>query len=320
MIKLNILIIINLIIKVLIILIPVLLGVAFLTLGERKLLGYSQNRKGPNIIGFQGLFQPLADGAKLFFKEFIVPNHVSMIIYLFSPTLALILGLIVWVILPLGQQKFILDNYLSLLLIIAIGSIGVYAILMSGWGSNSKYAFLGALRATAQMISYEVSLGLILMTVVILSCSFDFYQINLIQKIKWWFCLPLLPAAFMFLISGIAETNRAPFDLTEGESELVSGFNIEYPGMTFALFFLAEYAHIIFTGFIFIILFIGGWGLNYFGSIILCLKSSFIILSFVWIRTSFPRFRYDQLMHLIWKSFLPTIIFFIILLVILLFF
>ena len=301
------------IVKILIVIIPVLIGVAYLTLAERKFLGYSQNRKGPNIVGIYGLLQPLADGAKLFMKETIVPNHVSLVIYIFSPVLALILGLIVWVILPIGKQQFIIDFYLGLLIVLAFGSIGVYAILMSGWGSNSKYAFLGALRATAQMISYEVSLGLILMTVIILSSSFDFNIINNSQNSFNFFVLALLPAGFMYLISGIAETNRAPFDLTEGESELVSGFNIEYPGMTFALFFLAEYAHIIFTGFIFSVLFIGGWSWYLSFNIILGLKASFFIMFFVWVRTSFPRFRYDQLMHLIWKSFLPYSLFFIVL-------
>lgn len=296
-------------IKIIILIIPVLIGVAYLTLAERKFLGYSQSRKGPNIIGIFGLLQPLADGAKLFMKETLIPNHVSLILYLFSPVLALLLGLLVWVILPIGKQQFIIDFYLGLLLILALGSIGVYAILMSGWGSNSKYAFLGALRATAQMISYEVSLGLILMNILIISTTFEFNLINFCQEYYNIFLFSLLPAAFMFLISNIAETNRAPFDLTEGESELVSGFNIEYPGMTFALFFLAEYAHIIFIGFIFSLLFLGGWTDKISLNIIFCIKSSFIIMFFVWIRTSFPRIRYDQLMTLIWKSFLPFSIF-----------
>lgn len=299
--------------KILLIVVPVLIAVAYLTLAERKFLGYSQNRKGPNIVGLYGLLQPLADGAKLFMKETIIPNHVSLVIYLFSPVLALILGLLVWCILPLGNQNFFTDNFMSLVVVLALGSIGVYAILMSGWGSNSKYAFIGSLRAAAQMISYEVSLGLILMGLIIISNSVDFLEIINSQIIFGWLLVPLLPAGFMYLVSGVAETNRAPFDLTEGESELVSGFNIEYPGMTFALFFLAEYAHIIFTGFIFSILFLGGWLGNFPAFMNLSLKASFIVMFFIWIRTSFPRFRYDQLMHLIWKSYLPSSLFFIIL-------
>lgn len=300
-------------IKTLIIIIPILIGVAYLTLAERKFLGYSQNRKGPNIVGLYGILQPLADGAKLFLKETIIPNHVSLIIYLFSPVLALILGLLVWFILPLGEQQFFTDSFLSLIIILALGSIGVYAILMSGWGSNSKYAFIGSLRAAAQMISYEVSLGLILMNIILLSYSLDLIKLIEIQEICCLFCLSFLPASFMYLISGIAETNRAPFDLTEGESELVSGFNIEYPGMTFALFFLAEYAHIIFTGYLFSLLFLGGWIGLLLPLFNLSIKSIFIIIFFVWIRTSFPRIRYDQLMHLIWKNYLPFSLFFIIL-------
>ena len=307
------------ILKSLFIILPILISVAYLTLAERKFLGYSQNRKGPNIIGIYGIIQPLADGAKLFLKEVIIPNHVSLFLYLFSPILALFLGLIVWFVLPLGKQQFIMDFFLGLLLILALSSLGVYSLLMSGWGSNSKYAFLGALRATAQMISYEVSLGLIIMSVIIITSTFNFNNIINLQYHFNWFLLSLYPAAFMFLVSNIAETNRAPFDLTEGESELVSGFNIEYPGMIFALFFLAEYAHIIFVGFIFSILFLGGWSFNFNFNFFLCFKACFIIMSFIWIRTSFPRFRYDQLMHLAWKTFLPFSLFLIIIVVSLIF-
>ena len=303
MIKLNFFILFLEIFKTIIILIPVLVSVAYLTLAERKILGYSQNRKGPNIIGLYGLLQPLADGAKLFLKEIIIPNHVSIIIYLFSPILSLILGLIVWTIIPLGgSNNFVNETNLSLLIILALSSIGIYSILMSGWGSNSKYAFLGSLRATAQMISYEVSLGLILLPLIIISFSFNFLKIVEIQIKSSWFLL-IIPCSFMFFISLIAETNRAPFDLTEGESELVSGFNIEYPGMIFALFFLAEYSHIIFNSVIFILLFTGGWFLKI--KFLFFLKILSIIFFFIWIRSSYPRFRYDHLMHLNWKTFLP---------------
>lgn len=301
------------IIKTLSVIVPVLIGVAYLTLAERKFLGYSQNRKGPNVIGFYGLLQPLADGAKLFLKETIIPNHVSLFIYLFSPILALIVALVVWCVLPLGVYSVLTDCQLSVLFFLSLNSIGVYAILMSGWGSNSKYAFLGSLRAAAQMISYEVALGLILISLILSTSTLNFLLWVKVQKFQGIFLFPLALIAFMYLVCCVAETNRAPFDLTEGESELVSGFNVEYPGMTFALFFLAEYAHIIFTGFLFSIVFLGGYSETFNWAVSLSFKSCFIVVFFIWLRTSFPRFRYDQLMHLVWKSFLPLTLFMIIL-------
>ena len=293
------------VIKFLIIAVPVLVSVAYLTLAERKIIGYSQTRKGPNVVGIYGLLQPLADGVKLFSKEMLIPNHVSVFLYFFSPILALTLGLAVWGLMPLNSYSMASDINLGILMIFALSSIGVYAILMSGWSSNSKYAFMGALRAAAQMISYEVSIGLIIISVILCSGSMNLLNIISAQEQTTWFILPLLPAAFMFFISCLAETNRAPFDLTEGESELVSGYNVEYSSMTFALFFLAEYAHIIFMSFLFALIFLGGWSFLGSSPLVFFLKGTFIVFLFVWVRTSFPRLRYDQLMSLLWKSYLP---------------
>lgn len=267
-----------------------LISIAYLTLAERKILGYTQSRKGPNVVGIYGILQPLADGVKLFSKEIIIPNHVNIYLYFFSPILALTLSLCIWAIIPIYNS--VININLGILAIFALGGIGVYPILMSGWSSNSKYAFLGSLRAAAQMISYEVCLGLILINVILFSHSFNLYNI-ISQQI--WYIFPLFPAFVMFLISSVAETNRAPFDLTEGESELVSGFNVEYSSMSFALFFLAEYGHIIFASFFIVNLFMGGFIFLYL----------FFIFFFIWIRTSYPRLRYDQLMNLLWKDFLP---------------
>jgi len=295
------------ILKFLILIIPILLSIAYLTLIERKIIGYSQLRKGPNLVGLYGSLQPLADGLKLFSKELLVPSHVDILSYFFSPILALFISLGIWVIIPFESQFNIFNSSLSLLFIFAFGSISIYSILISGWSSNSKYSFLGSIRAAAQMISYEVCLSLILFVVVLTSGSLDLIKIIINQKNSLWFVIPFYLSASVFLISCLAETNRAPFDLTEGESELVSGYNVEYASMSFAYFFLAEYSHIIFMSMLFSCLFLGG------GKISLILKTLSIMFFFVWARASFPRFRYDQLMNLSWKSFLPfslmTIIF-----------
>lgn len=301
------------IIKFIILIVPVLIAVAYLTLAERKILGYSQLRKGPNVVGVYGLLQPLADGVKLFSKEMVVPNHVSLFLYFFAPILALTLSLLVWTLLPLSYSSVMVDLELGLLVIFALSSVNTYAILSSGWSSNSKYAFLGALRAAAQMISYEVSIGLIILSVIICSGSFNLTSIIQSQQQSLWYVIPLLPSSLMFLVSCLAETNRAPFDLTEGESELVSGYNVEYSSMSFALFFLAEYSHIIFSSFLYSILFLGGYStLGFNISLTLFLKTFFIIFFFIWARTSFPRLRYDQLMSLLWKSYLPLSLSFVI--------
>nr|WJJ70241.1 NADH dehydrogenase subunit 1 [Halistemma rubrum] len=294
------------ILKFLFIVVPVLISVAYLTLAERKILGYTQSRKGPNVVGIYGLLQPLADGVKLFCKEIIIPNHVSVTLYLWAPILALTLALTSWSLAPLGNDIVFNNLNLGLLIIFALSTIGVYAILISGWSSNSKYAFLGALRAGAQMISYEVCIGLIIINIILCVGSFNLNNIIIYQKNSIWLIVPLLGAAFMFFICSLAETNRAPFDLTEGESELVSGYNVEYSSMSFALFFLAEYCHIIFMSYLFVILFCGSSKLLFIDiTLILFIKLMIVTFIFIWVRTSYPRLRYDQLMYLLWKTYLP---------------
>nr|AHJ90676.1 NADH dehydrogenase subunit 1 [Cetorhinus maximus]AIU56526.1 NADH dehydrogenase subunit 1 [Cetorhinus maximus] len=285
--------------------IPILLATAFLTLVERKVLGYMQLRKGPNIVGPYGLLQPIADGLKLFTKEPIYPSASSPFLFLATPTMALTLALLMWMPLPLPYS--IINLNLGLLFILAISSLTVYTILGSGWASNSKYALMGALRAVAQTISYEVSLGLILLSMIIFAGGFTLHTFNLTQE-TIWLIIPGWPLALMWYVSTLAETNRVPFDLTEGESELVSGFNIEYAGGSFALFFLAEYTNILLMNTLSVILFMGS---SYnplspeISTLSLMMKATLLTLFFLWIRASYPRFRYDQLMHLVWKNFLP---------------
>lgn len=300
--------------KIFTILVPLLLSIAYLTLAERKVLGYVQCRKGPNVVGVYGLFQPLADGLKLFTKEIIIPNHANLFIYIIAPILSLTLAFIAWGVIPYDKGIVLSDLGVGILYLFAISSISVYAILMSGWSSNSKYAFLGAIRAAAQMISYEVSIGLIIISVILCVGSLNLTFIVVAQK-SIWFIIPLFPVAIMFFVSALAETNRVPFDLTEGESELVSGFNVEYSSMSFALFFLAEYCNIILMSTFGCILFIGGWlsplwinNFVWFGT-----KTAVIIFLFIWIRASYPRIRYDQLMALLWKSYLPLSLAFVVL-------
>nr|YP_009685543.1 NADH dehydrogenase subunit 1 [Raddaella batesii]QDT76452.1 NADH dehydrogenase subunit 1 [Raddaella batesii] len=294
-----------LIINPLIIAIFVLLAVALLTLIERKLLSYMQNRKGPNLEGPYGMVQPIADGVKLFMKEPIWPSTSSPFLFLIMPIIALTLALSMWLPMPLPLP--LADLNLSILFILAFSSLAVYSILGSGWASNSKYALIGAMRAVAQTISYEVSLGLILLSTIILTGGFSLQTFTIAQE-TIWLIFPTWPLAAMWYISTLAETNRAPFDLTEGESELVSGFNVEYAGGPFALFFLAEYANIILMNTLSAILFLGT-SLHYFlpelSSMILMLKTTILTSIFLWVRASYPRFRYDQLMYLIWKNFLP---------------
>nr|YP_009142228.1 NADH dehydrogenase subunit 1 [Scortum barcoo]AKG64491.1 NADH dehydrogenase subunit 1 [Scortum barcoo] len=289
----------------LIYIVPVLLAVAFFTLLERKVLGYMQLRKGPNVVGPYGLLQPIADGVKLFIKEPVRPSTSSPTLFLFTPILALTLALALWTPLPLPYPMA--DLNLGILFILALSSLAVYSILGSGWASNSKYALIGALRAVAQTISYEVSMGLILLCVILFTGGFTLQTFNITQE-SIWLILPAWPLAAMWYISTLAETNRAPFDLTEGESELVSGFNVEYAGGPFALFFLAEYANILLMNTLSATLFLGASHiplLPEFTAINLMTKAAFLSILFLWVRASYPRFRYDQLMHLIWKNFLP---------------
>nr|AGS07266.1 NADH dehydrogenase subunit 1 [Rhinolophus hipposideros]AGS07268.1 NADH dehydrogenase subunit 1 [Rhinolophus hipposideros]AGS07270.1 NADH dehydrogenase subunit 1 [Rhinolophus hipposideros] len=292
-------------VNLLLLIVPILLAVAFLTLIERKVLGYMQFRKGPNVVGPYGLLQPIADAVKLFTKEPLRPLTSSVSMFITAPVLALTLALTMWTPLPMPHPLINLN--LGVLFMLAMSSLAVYSILWSGWASNSKYALIGALRAVAQTISYEVTLAIILLSVLLLSGSFSLSTLITTQE-HTWLILPSWPLAMMWFISTLAETNRAPFDLTEGESELVSGFNVEYAGGPFALFFLAEYANIIMMNIFTTTLFLGAlhnplmpelYTTNF------VLKSLLLTISFLWIRASYPRFRYDQLMHLLWKNFLP---------------
>nr|YP_009129911.1 NADH dehydrogenase subunit 1 [Phataginus tricuspis]AJL34334.1 NADH dehydrogenase subunit 1 [Phataginus tricuspis] len=293
------------IINLLATIIPVLLAVAFLTLAERKVLGYMQLRKGPNIVGPWGLLQPIADAVKLFTKEPLRPLTSSIVMFITAPILALALALTMWMPLPMPYP--LINMNLGVLFMLAMSSLAVYSILWSGWASNSKYALIGAIRAVAQTISYEVTLAIILLSVLLMSGSFTLSTLIITQE-KLWLLVPAWPLAMMWFISTLAETNRAPFDLTEGESELVSGFNVEYAAGPFALFFLAEYANIIMMNALSTTLFLGAFHNSYNPTLYttnFIMKVLILTMAFLWIRASYPRFRYDQLMHLLWKNFLP---------------
>ena len=308
------------IIKILTIIIPVLIAVAFFTVAERKIMGAIQRRKGPNVIGFMGLLQALADGLKLFVKETTLPSNSNLIVFLLAPMLSFILSLISWSVIPFSNNLVVSDSHLGILYLFAISSLNVYGILLAGWSSNSKYAYLGALRSAAQMISYEISISFIVLTVILCVGSFNLSSV-IIAQTKTYFIIPLFPMFLLFYISMLAETNRHPFDLPEAEAELVSGYNVEYSAMTFALFFLAEYSNMLLMSAFAAILFLGGWlplidlpPISFFpGSVWLSLKISIGAIFFILTRATLPRYRYDQLMQLGWKSFLPISLSFLIL-------
>lgn len=297
--------------QILIIIVPLLLSVAYFTLAERKIMGAIHRRRGPNVIGAYGLLQPLADGLKLLVKETVLPSSSNKVLFVFSPMLTFVISLMGWAIVPFDEYAILSAMNIGVLYLYAMSSLGVYGIIMSGWSSNSKYAFLGALRSTAQMVSYEVSLGFIMLTIVLANGSFDLQEIIYFQK-EVWFIFPLMSGFLLFFISALAETNRHPFDLPEAEAELVSGYNVEYSAMAFALFSLGEYGNMLMMSAFNTILFFGGWlppfellaflpGSFWFG-----VKMCFFVILFVWVRTALPRYRYDQLMGLGWKAFLPT--------------
>ena len=307
--------------KILLIVSVLMVAVAYLTLAERKVIGYIQMRIGPNRVGPRGLLQPIADGLKLLLKEIIVPTRSNLYLFVLAPVLAIGPALAAWVVIPFDAGMVLADINAGLLYVLAITSMGVYGIVIAGWASNSRYAFLGAMRSAAQVVSYEIAMGFALVGVLIAAGSLNLSEIVLAQQggILYWYWLPLLPLFVVYFVSGVAETNRAPFDIAEGESEIVAGFHVEYSGMAFAIFFLAEYADMILISILAATLFMGGW-LSPFegipvlepmfawvpGLVWLLLKTSFFLFVYLWIRATFPRYRYDQVMRLGWKVFIPV--------------
>ncbi|MBU2731596.1 MULTISPECIES: NADH-quinone oxidoreductase subunit NuoH [Acidithiobacillus] len=307
------------VIKIVVVLVPLLLGVAYLTLAERKVIGYIQVRLGPNRVGFKGSLQPIADAVKLMFKEVIIPTNANRFLFLAAPVLAFVPAMLVWAAIPFGPDMAISHMNAGLLYVLAIAGLGVYGIIVAGWASNSKYAFLGAMRAAAQLVAYEIAMGFALVGLLMAAQTLNLTKIVEAQAGGgfWsWYWLPLFPFFLVYFISGVAETNRAPFDVAEGESEIVAGFHVEYSGMAFALFFLAEYANMIFVSMLTTVLFLGGWyapintpWLTWIPGVVwLLLKTAFLLYVFLWIRATFPRYRYDQIMRLGWKVFIPVTI------------
>ena len=308
------------VLEILAVVVPLLLVCAYYTYAERKVLAYSQLRKGPNVVGPFGLLQPIADAVKMLMKETVVPSGANRLVFVAAPMVSLTLALVAWAVIPFDYGLVISNINVGILYLFAISSLSVYGIIMAGWASNSRYAFLGALRSAAQMVSYEVSIGFVLVTVLLCAGSLNLTDIVMAQQTVW-FVLPLLPMAVVFFISGLAETNRAPFDLPEGESELVAGFHVEYSAMTFLLFFIAEYGNMVLVSAMTTILFLGGWlapfGVVPFtwipGVVWFLFKTALMMFVFLWVRATFPRFRYDQLMRLGWKVFLPFSLFWLVL-------
>ena len=305
------------VLKILAIVVPIMLSVAYLTLAERKVIGYMQVRIGPNRVGPYGLLQPLADGVKLLLKEIIVPTGSNKILFVLAPVLTLMPALAAWAVVPFDVGMVVADVNAGVLYILGMTSLGVYGVIIAGWASNSKYAFLGAMRSAAQIVSYEIAMGFALVCVLMASQSMNLGDIVRGQQngvgLFGWYFIPLFPMFIVYVISGVAETNRAPFDVAEGESEIVAGFHVEYSGMAFALFFLAEYANMILIAALTSIMFLGGWlppfNIAPFtwvpGIFWLLGKMCFVLFLFLWLRATFPRYRYDQLMRLGWKVFIP---------------
>jgi len=299
-------------IKILVIILPLLGAVAYLTLAERKVIAAMQLRKGPNVVGPFGLLQPLADGIKLMLKEVIVPAKSNKFLFVLAPMITFVLAMIGWAVIPFGEGLVLADINVGVLYLLAISSLGVYGVIIAGWASNSKYAFLGAIRSAAQMVSYEVSIGFAIITVLLIVGSLNLTEIVLYERTLFEDIL-LFPMFIIFFISTLAETNRHPFDLPEAEAEIVAGYNVEYSSMTFALFFLGEYANMILMSGITTILFLGGWlppfgisALQFIpGFVWFAAKVAFLLFVFIWVRAALPRYRYDQLMRLGWKVFLP---------------
>ncbi len=315
-------VVLQILLKILVILLPILVLVAYYTYAERKVIGYMQIRIGPNRVGPYGLLQPIADALKLMFKEIVLPTRANRVLFVIAPLLTLGPALAAWAVFPFDEQLVLADINAGLLYILALTSLGVYGVIIAGWASNSKYALLGAMRSAAQIVSYEIAMGFALVGVLVAAGSLNLGEIVDAQRgnLFTWFWLPLLPLLGVYFISGVAETNRAPFDVAEGESEIVAGFHVEYAGMAFAVFFLGEYANMILISALSALLFLGGWlsplpsawvqeifllddGFHW-----LVLKTFFFMFLFLWFRATFPRYRYDQIMRLGWKVFLPITI------------
>ena len=301
-------------IKIMAVVVPLMLGVAYLTYAERKIIGWMQVRIGPNRVGFQGLLQPIADGLKLLMKEIIIPSGANRALFILGPILAIAPALAAWAVIPFTDTLVLANINAGLLYVMAVTSMGVYGVIIAGWASNSKYAFLGAMRSAAQIVSYEIAMGFALVGVLMAAQSLNIVDIVQGQAggLQQWYIWPLFPLFIVYLVSGVAEINRAPFDVAEGESEIVAGFHVEYSGMAFAVFFLAEYANMILVATLTSLMFLGGWQspVSFLpgGIVWLFAKIGFVLFLFLWFRATFPRYRYDQIMRLGWKVFIPLTI------------